>query len=324
MDYIPAYAESPSLVLEVEVSSQFDYFQSSQNTQTAGFLASSPYRCTDSPASSSDRGDMDEEMEEMEMMDDGEESPQRRMHADEDLPSDVDRSFNSAMSVSASPCPYPSSNSTTSIFGSFQQRPRKTENLSQPPMLGMASSVPSPFSTETSRENENDDDSDYRHAQVELSPTGHKYSAKRAGMMFVNMADVPSFSTKVMSMGKSNTVPIGTKQAIGSTTRVFGRESGKANALAASSASSSNAFAAKGLMLPPPAPLQTRKDPFGDMEMLPAGSVARAGVQIKKARPSSSTSSKRSSAGSGKILFRPSPTRVEVSPHSTIPYLNLD
>lgn len=143
-------------------------------------------------------------------------------------------------------------------------------------------------------------------------------------MMFVNMADVPSFSTKVMSMGKSNTVPMGTKQAIGSTTRVFGRESGKANALAASSASSSNAFAAKGLMLPPPAPLQTRKDPFGDMEMLPAGSVARAGVQIKKARPSSSTSSKRSSAGSGKMLFRPSPTRVEVSPHSTIPYLNLD
>jgi hypothetical protein len=260
---------------------------------------------------------MDEEMEEMEMMDDEEDLPRNHMHADEDLPSDVDRSFNSVMSVSASPCPYPSSNgTTTSIFGSFSQRSRKyDEKLSQPPMLGMASSIPPPSSkTDRYQENENDDDSDYRHAQVELSPTGHKYSAKRAGMMFSNMADVPSFSTKVMMMGKSNTVLIGTKAPLGSTARAFGRESGKVNASApVVRGASPDEDMSKGMMLPPPVPAQVRKDPFGDMEMVPANMGTRMSGQVKKPRPNSSGSSRRSSTASGKLLFRPSPTRIEVS-----------
>lgn len=321
MDCIPAYEESPSLILEVEPSSQFEFFHaSSQNVQTTGFLTSSPYRCAASPSSSSEQGDMDEEMEEMEMMDDEKDSPRNYLHAEEDLPSDVDRSFNSAMSVSASPCPYPSSNGTTSIFGSIAHRSRKNdERFSQPPMLGMASSIPSPSSkTDRYQENENDDDSDYRHAQVELSPTGHKYSAKRAGMMFSNMDDVPSFSTKVMMMGKSNTVPVGTKGAFGSTTRAFGRESGKANASAPVQSAPTEDEPIKGLMLPPPVPSEVRKDPFGDMEMVPASMGTRIVGQVKKPRPSSSSSSKRSSTSSGKLLFRPSPTRIEVSCNSAL------
>lgn len=257
---------------------------------------------------------MDEEMEEMEMMDDEKESPQTYLHVDEDLPSDVDRSFNSAMSVSASPCPYPSSNgTTTSIFGSFSQRSRKNDERSfQPAMLSMASSIPSPtLKTGDYQENENDDDSDYRHAQVELSPTGHKYSAKRAGMMFSNMADVPSFSSKVMMMGKSNTIPVGAKGTF-VTTRTFGRESGKANAAAPIGRAGVDE-SSKGLMLPPPVPAQVRRDPFGDMEMVPANMGTRTTAQAKKPRPTSSGSSRRSSANSGKLLFRPSPTRVEVS-----------
>lgn len=251
----------------------------------------------------------------MEIMDDEKESPRAYLHVDEDLPSDVDRSFNSVMSVSASPCPYPSSNgTTTSIFGSFSQRSRKNDERSfQSAILGMASSIPSPTSkTGGIQENENDDDSDYRHAQVELSPTGHKYSAKRAGMMFSNMADVPSFSSKVMMLGKSNTIPVGAKDTFGSTTRTFGRESGKANAAAPIGRALVNEFS-KGLMLPPPVPAQVRKDPFGDMEMVPANTGARIAAQAKKPRPTSSGSSRRSSANSGKLLFRPSPTRVEVS-----------
>ena len=260
---------------------------------------------------------MDDEMEEMEIMNDEKESPRTYLHADEDLPSDVDRSFNSAMSVSASPCPYPSSNgTTTSIFGSYSHRSRKSdERSSQSQMLGMASSMPSPTSqTDRYQENENDDDSDYRHAQVELSPTGHKYSAKRAGMMFTNMADVPSFSTKVMMMGKSNTVPLGTKATtFGSTARTFGRESGKAN-VAAPMGRAAVDESSKGLMLPPPVPNQVRKDPFGEMEMVPSNMGSRIFTQTKKPRPTSSgSSSRRSSANSGKLLFRPSPTRIEVS-----------
>ncbi|KAJ9125574.1 hypothetical protein QFC22_000536 [Naganishia vaughanmartiniae] len=338
MDYHSTTGASPSMMLEVQNGSQFEFFQSSQLSHASGYLSSSPYRCTDSPSSSTGRQDEDEAMEMMDDEDDDadrEESPERRGLADDEFTSDVDRSFNSAMSVSASPCPYASSNgSMKSIFGTISQPAPPHANSNRPwqpasTTLGTASSVPSPlYRTENDRENENDDDSDYRHAQVELSPTGQKYAAKRAGMMFATMADVPSFATKVSMMGSKQQLaqpskrPISTdlKQHFASTVRAFGRESAKANTMAGSTSTTSNSSTStspeiKGLMLPPPPPGQGRKDPFGELAMVPVlPSSSRTSAQAKKARPNSQGSSRRSSANSGYMLFRPSPTRIESAP----------
>ncbi|KAJ9100069.1 hypothetical protein QFC19_005749 [Naganishia cerealis] len=327
MDYYSTAGASPSFLLEVQNGPQFEFFQSSQHSHVSGFHSSSPYRCTDSPSSSSEHQDEDEEMEMMEDEEQGD-SPERRAQADDDFTSDVDRSFNSAMSVSASPCPYPSSNGVRSIFGSISQRvPPNSNKLTQSAagsMLGTASTVPSPlYKTENDRENENDDDSDYRHAQVELSPTGQKYTAKRAGMMFTNMADIASFSTKVSVMGGKpapSKRPTSTelKQSLSSTTRAFGRESAKVNTMTGTTSSSSSRSTSpniQGSMLPPPPPAQSRKDPFGDLEMMPVlPSSSRISAQAKKARPNSQGSSRRSSTNSGYMLFRPSPTRIESAP----------
>ncbi|KAJ9109227.1 hypothetical protein QFC21_000556 [Naganishia friedmannii] len=340
MDFYSTTEASPSMVFEVQNGPQFEFFQSSQRSHAlSGFLSSSPYRCTDSPSSSSEHQDEDEAMEMMDddVDDEREESPERRTQADDEFTSDVDRSFNSAMSVSASPCPYPSSNGMKSIFGTISRRAAPPANSNKPwqpattttAMLGTASSDPSPlYKTENDRENENDDDSDYRHAQVELSPTGQKCAAKRAGMMFVTMADVPSFATKVSMMGSNQQKaqplkrPTSTdlKQHLGSNARVFGRESAKANTMAGlaattSSSSTSTSPEIKGLMLPPPPPGQGRKDPFGELAMVPVlPSSSRISAQAKKARPNSQGSSRRSSANSGYMLFRPSPTRIESAP----------
>lgn len=145
--------------------------------------------------------------------------------------------------------------------------------------------------------------------------------------MFATMADVPSFATKVSMMGskKQQAQPLkrptstDLKQHLNSSARVFGRESAKANTMAGmmtttSSSSTSTSPEIKGLMLPPPPPAQGRKDPFGELAMVPVlASSSRTTAPMKKARPNSQGSSRRSSANSGYMLFRPSPTRIEVS-----------